>query len=96
VVGGEFDPVEVVANQAYRVAVQIVVNDLQLAPDECVVKRPIEDAIDTESGVVTDTPGSQGWFALRGCFAVSELHTRFPFGHFFTSDKKTKEKDRRI
>ena len=47
------------------VAVQIVANDLQLSPDECVVKRPIEDPPNAESGVVTDTPGSQGSFLLH-------------------------------
>jgi hypothetical protein len=32
-------------------------------------------------------------FGLHNRFVVIDLHTRFPFGHFFASDKKTKEKN---
>ena len=92
---GEFELVQVIAEQAHRGAVQVVADDLQLAQDDLVIEWPTGDAIETESGVVTDALGSQGSFLLHNCFGIIELHTRFPFGHFFASDKKTQEKGKR-
>ncbi len=62
---GEFELVQVIAEQAHRSAVQVVTDDLQLAPDDLVVERSAGDAIETESGVVTDALGSQGSFWLH-------------------------------
>ena len=62
---GELEPVQVAAEQAHRGAVQVVADDLQLAPDDLVVERPAGDAVETESGVVTDALGSQESFLLH-------------------------------
>ena len=41
---GELEPVQVVAEQTHRGAVQVVADDLQLAPDDLVIERPAGDA----------------------------------------------------
>jgi hypothetical protein len=71
--------------------VQVVADDLQLTPDELVVEWPAGDTVETESGVVTDTPGSQGSFVLCGNFGVIEIHTCFPFGHFLLQTRRQRE-----
>ena len=51
--------------RAHRSAVQVVADNLQLAPDDLVVERSAGDAVETESGVVTDALGSQASFLLH-------------------------------
>jgi hypothetical protein len=89
---GEFELVQIIAEQAYRSAVQVVADDLQLAPDELVVERSAGNAVETESGVVPDTLGSQGSFVLRGFFDAIELHTRFPFEHFLPQTRQQEKR----
>jgi hypothetical protein len=55
---GEVQLVEVIAEHPDRRAVQVVTNDLQLAPDDRVIEWPARDAVETEPCVVADAPGA--------------------------------------